>query len=220
MKLHSPIAKYKDEPIYLTLKYGDKAFVNEYKRLGWNLAFHNGLDVVNSTDPVKAYGSPVLATQDGVVQKVIFDSSLSAKGNGLTIEGQPFIQDGKKMLLCELHWHLSDVCVRTGDFVKCGQKIGSLGNTGFAIGGTTSPMKGTHDHFGLFQYIFNEQKQVWELAFPNNGVGGAVDPELWLEPNWALNAPIYVTDKLNHIKTILDIVKKTVDYLKRKVGIK
>ena len=214
MKLKSPITKYKDEPIYITLPYGDKSFLDAYKRLGWDLAFHNGLDCVNSVDPIRAYGSPVLATQDGVVQKVAYETSLTAKGNGLTIEGLPFIKDDKKMLLTELHWHLSDVCVKAGDFVKAGQKVGSLGNSGFSVGGDDSPMKGTHDHFGVFLYVFNEAKKAWELACPDNGVQGAVNPEDWLEENWRTNAPVYEPQGLFHAEEIVRIIAKSIEVLK------
>lgn len=207
----SPIAKYKDEPICITLPYGSKAFVEQYKKLGWNLTHHNGLDLTNSTNPQKAYGTPVYATQDGVVQKVVYETSVNSKGNGITIEGTPFYQDDKRLLLCEVHWHLAEVSVKAGDFVKQGQEIGKLGNTGYSIGGGQSPFKGTHNHFMYYPYELVNGK--WQKTEPNNGVSGAVDPLLWLDKDWKETAPIIEYDKKENISGILCIIKRSIDYL-------
>lgn len=189
MKLKSPIKKFKDEKIYQTLPYGDKTYLNAYKRLGWDLAYHNGSDLTNSIKTARAYGTPVISAQKGRVQKVFWDSPMSTKGNGIIIEGEPFTDDwGQKRLLCTIYWHLSAIEVKAGDLVKEGQVIGRLGNSGFVIGGKTNPTAGTHIHFMVCSYIEKDGK--WQLEFPNNGVHGAVDPLIWLESGWQDNAPI------------------------------
>lgn len=216
--LKSPLARYADEPIYTTLVYGDKTFVEVYKRLGWNLQFHNGNDYVNSSNPVKAYCSPVLAAHDGIVQKVEYTTSVSTKGNGITIEGKPFAENGKTKLICSVYWHLADVSVKAGDTVKAGQTIGLLGNSGYSIGGTLSPMAGTHLHFGVYEYEMKDGR--WQLSYPNNGVRGAVDNELYMEANWKEKAPIYNPNKIEHLGSIANVIRKSVEALKRIFGLK
>ena len=214
-KLKCPIARYNDEPIYITLPYGSKAFVEQYKKLGWDLTHHNGIDLVNSTNAQKAYGTPVYASQDGVVTRSIYDTSVSTKGNGLTIEGLPFYKGDKKILLITTYWHLADVSVKIGDFVKAGQIIGTLGNTGYAIGGHPSPFKGTHIHYMVFPYERVNGK--WQKCEPNNGVGGAVNAELWLEDNWKEKAQTITYDKKVDIVNILGIIKRSIEYIKSKL---
>ena len=216
MKLKSPICKYKDEPIYITLPYGDKSFVDAYRRLGWNLTHHNGIDLTNSITPQKAYGTPVLATQDGLVQSVVYDTSVSTKGNGITIEGNPFNQGGKKMLLCEVHWHLAEVSVKVGDRVKQGQEIGKLGNTGFSIGRGSDEFRGTHNHFMVYPYEYINGS--WQKTEPNNGVKGAVNPELWFEENWRQNAPVIEYDKLKDMGIIFGIIGRSLKWISGKIN--
>jgi murein DD-endopeptidase MepM/ murein hydrolase activator NlpD len=215
-QLKSPIARYKDEPIFITLPYGDKSFVDTYRRLGWNLTHHNGIDLTNSVDPQKAYGTPVYASQDGVVQNVIYDTSVSTKGNGITIEGLPFWQGDKRMILAEVHWHLAEASVKAGDFVKAGQKIGKLGNTGFAVGGQSSPFRGTHNHFMVYPYQMVGGS--WQKTEPNNGVSGAVDPIIWLEKDWQAKAQVIEYDKKQDMGTILGIIKRSLDFIFGKVN--
>ncbi len=217
MKLKSPITKYKNEPIYITLPFGDKSFASVYKQLGWGIDRHNGLDCVNSIDPLKAYGSPVLATQDGVVQKVEYETSITAKGNGIVLEGLPFIDGDKKKLLFTVYWHLSDVSVKAGDFVKAGQRIGSLGNSGYSVGNSASPMKGTHLHFMVYEY---EMKDGWQLCEPDNGAKGAIDPIRYLEDGWDKNAPIYDPTWIEHSWGITLIIEKSINALKKIFGLK
>lgn len=214
-KLKCPIARYNDEPIYITLPYGSKAFVETYKRLGWDLDYHNGDDYCNSINPQKAYGTPVYASQDGVVQKTTYDTSVNTKGNGLTIEGLPFVKDGKDILLITTYWHLAEVSVKAGDFVKQGQKIGKLGNTGYAVGGHPSPFKGTHIHYMVYPY--EKVNGKWQKCFPNNGVKGADNPKNWLEDDWEKNAQVIEYNKLSHIGRILGIIQKSVEYIKSKL---
>lgn len=203
MKLKSPIKKFNNEPIYTTLPYGDKTFLPQYKLLGWNLAFHNGEDYCPSANPQRAYGVPVLASQDGIVDKVVWDSPMSTKGNGITILGKFFQDtDGKQRILGTVYWHLSQISVKAGDKVKAGDMIGRLGNSGFVIGTTILPQKGTHIHFGVYQYVLGTDN-VWRVEFPNNGVAGAVKPSDWLEESWKENAPVMGwTDYLNYWEDI------------------
>ena len=194
----------------ITLGWGDTRYVEAYKRLGWNLAFHQGLDLVPSGIDQECYGSPIYASQDGVVQKVVWEGSTSTKGNGITIEGISFIDKTDQLLLCEVHWHLSDVLVKAGDFVKAGQIIGRMGNSGFTSG--IPPFGGTHNHFMVYPYVLIDGK--WGLLYPNNGVQGADNPLNYLEDNWQKKGQIYSFNKFSHFAVILGIIQKTLNWLR------
>jgi murein DD-endopeptidase MepM/ murein hydrolase activator NlpD len=75
------------------------------------------------TDYVAAIGTPVMAAGDGKVIKAGYD-----KYNGNHV----FIQHGEKYTTKYLHFKKS--VVKKGDFVKQGQTIGYLGNTGMVTG--------------------------------------------------------------------------------------
>ena len=210
--LKNPISRINNLDSIITLLWGDKTYAEAYKKLGWNLSAHNGIDLVPSSNSQECYGSPIYATQDGVVQKVVWEGSTSTKGNGITIEGLPFVENGAKILLCEVHWHLSDVLVNAGDFVKAGQMIGKMGNSGFTTG--TGGFGGTHLHFMVYPYVFDGGQ--WKLLITNT-LQGADNPENWLEGGWAQKGQICPINKLSHISDILSIIQKTINFLKGRV---
>jgi len=80
--------------------------------------FHYGLDIV------AAYGSPVVATADGVVIAVNFDRRFL--GNHVRI----LHGNGKTTI----YGHLSKVLTRVGSKVRRGDIIGEVGSTGKSIG--------------------------------------------------------------------------------------
>jgi murein DD-endopeptidase MepM/ murein hydrolase activator NlpD len=85
----------------------------------WGRA-HNGLDIDGHS------GDPVTAAADGTVIDADYDG-----GYGLTViirHGGPFAG------LSTAYAHLSATAVSSGDRVERGQRIGSLGATGNAVG--------------------------------------------------------------------------------------
>ena len=79
--------------------------------------FHEGLDIANR------FGTPIVATADGVVSRVLNDF-----GWGLNVE----IQHGYGIVT--RYAHLSKANVVIGQRVKRGDKIANIGNTGRATG--------------------------------------------------------------------------------------
>ena len=209
--LKNPISRIGNLDTIITLPFGDTRYAEAYKKLGWNIDRHNGIDLVPYGINQECYGSPIYASQDGVVQKVVWEGSTSTKGNGITIEGLPFVENGAKILLCEVHWHLSDILVKAGDFVKAGQIIGRMGNSGFTTG--SGGFGGTHLHFMVYPYLIDGGQ--WKLLYEGNGVNGADNPLNWLEDNWQKKGQIYQIKKLEQMNMILGIIKKTLDWFKK-----
>lgn len=207
--LKNPISRIGILDTIITLPFGDTRYAEAYKKFGWSIDRHNGIDVVPSGIDQECYSSPIYASQDGVVQKVVWEGSTNTKGNGITIEGVSFLDKTDQLLLCDVYWHLSDVLVKAGDFVKQGQIIGRMGNSGFTSG--IPPFGGTHLHFMVYPYILKDGK--WQLLYPDNGVKGADNPENYLEDFWKRKGQPYDADKTEHTGVILGIIKKTLDWI-------
>jgi murein DD-endopeptidase MepM/ murein hydrolase activator NlpD len=218
MKLQSPIKKVKGKHILETLSYGDISFADAYKRLGWSIRAHNGIDLVCGKGREESYGLPIIATQDGTIQKVSWDSPMSTKGNGITVEGKSFVDtDGRKKLLCEVFWHLSDITVKIGQEVKIGQVIGHMGNSGFVVGDNNNPFGGTHLHYMIYEYHL--ENGTWVKKGDNKDTGGTVNPYKWLHPYWRENAPeidiIDINKQLHPLKWILDNIQEAINRFKK-----
>jgi murein DD-endopeptidase MepM/ murein hydrolase activator NlpD len=216
--LKSPIKKLKGKLIITTLGYGDRAFADTYKRMGWSIRAHNGIDYVVGKGRTESYGTPIIASHKGVVRKVTFTTPLSTQGNGLTIEGEPFIKDGKRTLLMTTYWHLAEVFVNAGDRVEVGQEVGTMGNSGFVIGSDNDPFAGTHLHFMVYEY---QDENGWKLKGDNPETGGTVNPKKWLEDNWRENAPeidiIDINKQLHPLVAVVERAKVMVELATNKL---
>lgn len=140
-----------------------------------NLAYHNGIDFV------APHGSQLYAVEDGTVVNVNNDP----EGFGKHVR---FISHGRGTLREWTYGHCHEIFVKVGDQVKAGQKIATMGNTGFVVSGATpfwkhNPFAGTHLHLGL--RLVKLDPKGW--AYPGslikisvldsgNGVRGAIDP--------------------------------------------
>lgn len=96
----------------LTTPYGYTRYVN-----GVFNSIHRAIDLAAPT------GTPVLATNDGVV---VLAEELYLTGNSI------YLDHG--MNLFTQYAHMSKLLVKTGDRVKAGDKIGEVGSTGFSTG--------------------------------------------------------------------------------------
>ncbi len=87
--------------------------------------FHAGVDIAGSG----AMGSPVIASADGTVFKVVRDSSNDA---GINIRIRHIDEQGNEWQT--RYCHLSQISVSEGDQVQRGQVIGAVGSTGASTG--------------------------------------------------------------------------------------
>lgn len=94
-------------------------------RFGWRSSpfgrgsdYHPGIDIANSI------GTPIVATADGEVIK----SSDSGDGYGKMVQ----IDHGNGIVT--IYGHNAELLVQVGQFVRKGQTIASLGNTGYSTG--------------------------------------------------------------------------------------
>jgi hypothetical protein len=118
---------------------------------------HHGVEFPNET------GTPVLAVYDGIIYFAgddatqIFGPVNNFYGNLVVIEHK--LPDGQAIFT--LYAHLSKVEAVVGQTVKAGDKIGEVGQTGWAIG--------SHLHF--------------EIRISPINYNSSVNPELWLVPH-------------------------------------
>lgn len=137
-----------------------------YKPFG--LAFHNGIDIV------APHGSPIYSVCDGTVYAVRRDET--GYGRHIRIKGKAV----NEIANVWVYGHLDTILVNKGDKVKAGQKIATMGNTGFVVSGATpywehNPYAGTHLHIGVRRYWGDTVLDY------DNGVKGGLDPKPFLE---------------------------------------
>jgi len=133
---------------YLTQAYGNKSSVPWYIANGLNLTEHNGADFITG-DSVATYGTPLVCPfETAKVVKVTFDTPMSTKGNGVTIEGR--VGDDKIQVVL---WHTGEVALRRGDKIKEGDIICYIGNSGLCRPAPTAeyPYNGSHLHLMIFK---------------------------------------------------------------------
>ena len=91
---------------------------------------HEGIDITGPGE-----GSPIFAANNGVVKEVSYNGY---NGNFIVLD------HGNGIVT--VYAHLRDRLVTKGQIVTIGQKIGTMGHTGFATG--------THLHFGVYRGSF------------------------------------------------------------------
>jgi len=103
--------------------------------------FHDGLDIYGT-----GYGSPIYAANNGVVIRSQYDST-----NGY------YIVINHNNGYYTIYAHMSQLLVKAGQIVEMGQRIGSMGESGYAFG--------VHLHFG-----------VWRGGYPYSSGAYSVNP--------------------------------------------
>jgi len=118
-----------------------------YYRRNFNLPAHQGLDIVWRNKPNHGYGEPIIATHDGVISKLSYESKWKRNGNGI------YLLDNSNEF-STVYWHLSEILCTIGQKVKKGDVIGLAGNTGKCFPAPTKdrPYDGTHLHFAVLDY--------------------------------------------------------------------
>ena len=180
-KLPLPIKVPTGYQVYMTQPYANESYNEWYRSRGITAPFHNGVDLVLMKDSQvsneKTYGCPVITPSNGwKIVKTTYESPLSSKGNGLTIESQPMVQEnGDVFIYQSVLWHLS----KTNEFdgiIPEHSEIGYIGNSGTVRPEPSSycPYCGSHLHLMLFKFKLVGATYVLQNA--DNGVGGAIDP--------------------------------------------
>lgn len=211
-----PIKKFKlaDYPDgSITQWFGENPVL--YSR--WGLKAHNGLDVISY------YGAPLYAVEDARVVDVKYDPS----GFGKHVRLRSLsMEDG-----CHREWvygHMANIHVVSGEHVKAGEKIGTMGNTGFVVsggqewwGGNNPDGMGTHCHLGVrllepsddgWSYSGDYGEMKYIVKNYDNGYKGAIDP-----------APYFIDENFEHTSkgkkmlTIISLLNTIAGLLKKKV---
>lgn len=141
-----------EKPYVVTQGYGKTSFSSNYKG-----GLHNGIDYA-------ARGNyDILAVADGTV-KATGDMGKYGYGRWVAID------HGNGLVT--LYGHFSSVKASQGKKVKKGDKIGTMGSTGFSTG--------THLHFSVFAaktFGITESSAVKNVFIPN---GATVNPNVYL----------------------------------------
>jgi len=121
---------------------------------------HNGIDICVGGGN-QGYGESILATHDGIVSRLNYETTWRTNGNGIYLQSL----DG---IFTTIYWHLSEIQVVIGQQVKQGEVIGLMGNTGFVRPEPTSqqPRNGTHLHFGVA--IKGKQSEYGDFVDPTS----------------------------------------------------
>jgi len=175
-----PVRVPKDCELQITQKYGNTTLNEWYRANGVTAPSHNGVDLVlaykGKEDAKITYGAAfVTPSPDWSIAKTTFDTAMSTKGNGVTLESPEFFENGLRRKIQIVGWHLSEVEYKKG-ILPSFTVVGYLGNSG-VVRPQPSPSKpydGSHLHFMMFEYTYKYGSFVLDNA--NNGQNGAVDP--------------------------------------------
>lgn len=165
----APMQTHSGLELVISNTYGEKdgALGDWYfERFGHRM--HKGIDLVLSGKPYQTYGTPLISIVDGYVPFVGNYGEFGGRGNFILVQSED-------RSIETLHAHASKVFVKSGQFVRKGQIIGTCGNTGavYPEPTLTRQFLGTHLHF--------------EVRVPENGIYVAVDPMPYLDLD---NAPV------------------------------
>ncbi len=136
-----------------TYAYGMTAGGKLRPHTAWDMPNPQGTPVVAVADATVYYAGDDSQTQFGP-EPNFYGNLIVLQLSGLTYNGRPIFT---------LYGHLSKVLVQTGQPVAKGDKIGEVGGTGIANGGT-------HLHFEV------------RLDDPMNYFTSTRNPDLWVEP--------------------------------------
>ena len=125
---------------YITSKYGNRNVINTSS--GTTSFFHRGTDYGTNGKKLPQY-----AIEDGTVL------SCGTASDGAKYVWVKYPHIGKKFL----HYHLDTICVRKGQAVKKGTKLGTTGKTGIATG--------IHLHLGVKDLKTDEYEDPEKVVY-------------------------------------------------------
>jgi len=190
---------------------------------GVNKALYAFLGLIghNGVDYVRPHGEPMYAVEDGIVLEV----NNHPGGFGRHVR---FLSNTKDARGYQREWtygHCHTIFVEIGDVVTAGQKIATMGNTGFVVSGhiphwNTNPYAGTHLHFGL-RLMKVKTRGGWSYAGSiikhdvigyNNGFRGAIDPAPYLV---GANDDVVAPTKNELQMTVISLLRTLYNLLKK-----
>ncbi len=140
--------------------------------IGWNVtrAYNYGTHVGKDAyaldfnlDACQAWGQPALAVAPGIAY--VNGSANSTVGYGLYID----INHGDGYI--SRYGHLSSVSIQTGEWVRQGQEIGKIGNSGYFESSATCDHPGAHLHLAMYHNNFAYKQESMD-AVSSFVVGG------------------------------------------------
>jgi hypothetical protein len=142
----------------------------------YNVFTHKGIDLYALDfvlDGCDGFDQPVIAASSGTVIEMKNDGQHGTRDYGNYV----LIDHGDN--LESKYAHLNQVLVEVGDTVEQGDEIGTMGNTGFALGTACSDHPGTHLHFAVYKrekYIDAKGKEkVRKVAYKPEPMSGFTD---------------------------------------------
>jgi len=168
---------------YITQGFANTGNNEWYKANGITAPFHNGTDIVlvkdGYGDNQVTYGAECITPSDGwhIVKKT-YESPLSTKGNGVTIESEAYTDDdGELYVVQAVFWHLSSVEDNLVGRLPEKTTFGYLGNSGLVRPAPSPycPFCGSHLHLMAFKFKWDSSLGRYVLLNADNGVNGAID---------------------------------------------
>ena len=156
--------------------FGENA---EFYKKHFDMPAHNGIDIVVRNDR-HGYGTPIIASHSGTIEKICYDTPHHTKGNGI------YMLDTSEEY-STIYWHLSGFQCNIGDKIEQGQVIGLMGNSGFVRPEPSNqdPYNGTHLHFAMKWHKELNPYQYYNYA-------GFCDPLPYINVWFNKNMPIQV----------------------------
>ena len=170
MKYKVPLRTNQD--VIITQDYASTENAKFYLANGLKSGKHNGMDIICG-DSKTTYGTPcVCPYPEATVVKVTWDSPLSTKGNGVTIE----FRESPDKILQTVFWHTGEIAVTVGQKLKEGDIICYIGNSGLSTGKSNinDPFSGAHLHFMVFEFNLVGGRYVMKDA--TSELSGAQNP--------------------------------------------
>jgi len=133
---------------------------------------HNGIDIV------RVHGTQIYCVMGGKIVQVYHGTGYGKRVRILSDDGYEYT-----------YGHLSSFDCKQGEYIKKGDKVGKMGNTGFTVSGATpfwkyNPYAGTHLHLGKRKYTRTRLSDPHNMTYPtgdavqihdyDNGTFGAV----------------------------------------------
>ena len=119
--------------VKVTSDFGKRKIYNKFTKQ-YESNFHNGIDITGGNEIVSFLSGIVTSTRNNIEGY----SEKYKTGNYVTIN------HGNNLYSSYYHLKKDSVCVKMGDYIENGTKIGLMGSTGHATG--------KHLHFGIKEY--------------------------------------------------------------------
>jgi RHS repeat-associated protein len=131
---------------------------------------HRGLDFNYSGGSNTDYGTPILATHEGIA----------------TIDNNPAGEEGRAVVITSpdqsfrtRYFHLSEINVKNGEYISESDNIAKMG--GSANGKDLGRI--SHLHYEIQKLQDNKWKSINPISDKGNKLSNIIDPQKWITPN-------------------------------------